>query len=1044
MRFRFRFVLPGVALCALLLSPAYAWDNWRSRTDDDPGFTYTESPADWRTVNLYEILTDRFNNGDTGNDNWQGYYNGSDGQMYHGGDFAGIQAKLDYLQTLGVKAIWISPVAVNIDHTSDIYGANYAPYHGYQPIGLARMNGYFGDLTALRSLVDAAHARGIYVVFDIVINHMADLMGSQNGDNSVYHVTEYGDPWWHHGYQHDAPFNDLNKFHKNGAIENYEDSNQYIRGELNGGLDDLRTEDSGVRADLASIYKALISATDCDGYRIDAVKHIAQDFYDYFLPEIYNHASSLGKTNFICFGEVFSGDDSFVGQFTGSTRHNSMLNFPMMDTMENVFAYGWSTDNLTTRINALSNYHQDSRYQLVNFLDNHDENRFLASSKLNGDADMLKVALTFMYTSLQIPCLYYGTEQGFNGGDDPWNREDMWDGGFEFGPSDGDNFNTNHTLFAYVQRLNQFREQHPALTTGTFTQRWQTTSGAGIYAYSKHSGADEAIVVLNTAGSSHACSPTVQGAPGTTYANLFNPADTLVADGSQTISVSMGAKSAKIYVPSGTDSEVEFDPASPNGCGDVTITYHPNDGPLSTATQVFVFVGHDGWLDVVNPHPAMTEFDSNTWTYVYSPSNGAELINVVFNDGDGTWDNNDSTDWSVSVANCTDTIMLAMSSPVVATNAGTMNGVGDAFDLSRNGGSANTKYQGGFGTFGRVYANYDETNLYLGAFSCDVAGTNNAMILFLGTDAFEYDWAMVDNLWAVTGPGGEPRGIDQLHNVAFASPMALAILLGDEWGDDHWRDFTLENGYSFGQGVYFINEGGPYGNMAAMTAATISQFDGDGESATSSDNDDGNRSMDRWEVRIPWSELGASNGIFSVSDLYIGGLIVNSETNGNDRYISGNYLGETASSDTGLDAYNNFGFSFVTLTPLRIGLPDPDSDTDGIRDGWEMDNFGNLTTADGTSDWDDDGAGDVHEAGAGTNPKDASSVFKAQSMVGGDGLVVIKWQSVDGKVYSIYSATDLVADNFTPLASGIGATPPENAYTDTVGDACGVYKIRVE
>jgi len=1036
------FLMSAFCLFSPLALPSlYAWNTLPSRAQDQPGFVFTPSPADWREINLYQVMTDRFFDGDSSNNNARGGYDAGNGHWAHGGDFKGVQEKLGYLEDLGVKAIWISPVQWTIDRTHDNLGNQYIPYHGYMPTDLNRINSQFGTLQDLRNLIDAAHAKGIYVILDIVVNHLADLMGSATpSKNEYYNVIEYNDPVWHKGYAHGEPFNDIYRFHRNGKIENYEDVNQYLRGELTGGLDDIRTEDTNIRQDLATIYKALISATDCDGFRIDAVKHVEMDFWDFFLPQIYNHAASLGKSNFLCFGEVFNGSDDFVGDYTGATRHNSMLYFPMFETMEDVFVEGQRTSLLTERTGFLHNYAANARYQMVNFLDNHDDGRILASGKLSDDWWRLKVALAWLYTSHQIPCLYYGTEQGFDGGSDPWNREDMFDGGFEFGPSNGDNFNPGHELFLFIRKLNELRAQYPALTKGSFTQRWEDSSGRGIYAYTKQLADEEVIVVLNTHYDPKTCYPGALEPAGTRYVNLLNPAEKITVDGGGTLPITLSGHHVMILVPDITPSTAEFSPPHPTGCGDVTITYHPGEGLLQGSSPVHIFIGHDGWQEIVTPHPAMTPGISNEWTYVYTPPPGVEEINCVFHNADeSAWDNNQNQDWKIAVSGCLPPpITLVEGSPHIESG-GTPNLAGQAFDFNPAGSYARTTKQGGFGSFGKIFVNYDATNFYIGGIELDVDGSNNAAVIFLSVDSFPA-WAAVENLWNVSG---KPRGLDFMHNFSFGpTSMCVAIVLGDEWGDGTFPDFDLEDGYNFGQGVFYLSQG-LHGNFEPVAGARLSQFDGDGQNLTTNQNDDADRRTDRWEACIPWSSLYASNGVSSVTQLYLGGLIASSSTNGNNRYLSGNYLGAAADAPEGMDG-SNFGYKFASLTGIEVLLPDhPDSDHDGLPDAWERLFFEDLDMLWSGGDRDLDGSTDDMEMRAGTHPDDDTSAFEARAIRSGSS-VVLSWHSVSNRVYSVWRANSLQLQDFSNVAPGLSATAPLNTWTDHVESTEGFYQVRTE
>ena len=137
---------------------------------------------DWRDEVIYQILVDRFANGDPSND-----YNLAphDPAKYHGGDWKGIENKLDYIQALGVTTLWISPVVKNVESDAGIDG-----YHGYWAQDFTAVNPHFGDLAALRSMVDAAHKRDIKVILDIVTNHVGqlfyyDINGNGQPDESV-------------------------------------------------------------------------------------------------------------------------------------------------------------------------------------------------------------------------------------------------------------------------------------------------------------------------------------------------------------------------------------------------------------------------------------------------------------------------------------------------------------------------------------------------------------------------------------------------------------------------------------------------------------------------------------------------------------------------------------------------------------------------------------------------------------------------------------------------------------------------------------------
>ncbi len=161
------------------------------------------------------------------------------------------------------------------------------------------------------------------------------------------------------------------------------------------------------------------------------------------------------------------------------------------------------------------------------------------------------MALVYLYTARGIPCLYYGTEQGFNGAKDPWDREDMFAGQFEWGPSLGDNFNMTHPLYQWVARLNNFRRLYPELQTGAQTNVRSDADGPGLFTYTRRLGDQQSLVVFNTAGTNQTLPPCPTIYPGgTKLKNLLDEDDELMVgvDG-QTLPEAVPGASAKIFIP---------------------------------------------------------------------------------------------------------------------------------------------------------------------------------------------------------------------------------------------------------------------------------------------------------------------------------------------------------------------------------------------------------------------------------------------------------------------------------------------------------------
>ena len=222
----------------------------------------------------------------------------------------------------------------------------------------------------------------------------------------------------------------------------------------------------------------------------------------------------------------------------------------------------------------------------------------------------LNVALTFLYTARGIPSLYYGTEQAFDGGADPNNREDMFDGQFEQGTSLGDNFNMASPQFQLVAKLNNFRRLYPALRTGVLVNHWNDPDSPGLFAYSRQLGTQDALIVLNTSTSTQSLPSrnTIYPA-GTVVANLLNPAETLTVTSAQQFpAVSMPSTSAKIFV---AQSFIQaLDP--------VVTSVTPAHDALGIGTASSIALVFSRSMDTASAQSAFSTSPATTGTFVWS------------------------------------------------------------------------------------------------------------------------------------------------------------------------------------------------------------------------------------------------------------------------------------------------------------------------------------------------------------------------------------------------------------------------------------------
>jgi alpha-amylase len=510
------------------------------------------SPADWRDITIYQLITDRWDDGDPSNNTLNTTYNASAGDRTHGGDFKGIQRRLGYLEGLGVSAIWISPIPLNAN----------GEYHGYSARDFTKVDPHWGTLADLQALVAACHARGIRVILDVVCNHGGNLFNDNPyvAPPASYTLT-YRDPTRTHA----APFDSTAWWHAQGSMSNYVDPEQ-ILGELFG-LDDLKTEDPYVRTQLTNIWSNWITSTDVDGFRIDTVKHVEMGFWQTWAPGVRANATAFGKNNFFMFGEVFVGDEGKCGSYTGTKAGgafalDSVLDYPQYYATNGVFATASNgAQAIVNHYNALpANYDPAAQNRLVTFLDNHDNPRFLSSSLANNKVARLHAALVHQLTSLGVPCVYYGSEQYFNGGNDPYCREDMFDGQFEFGPSLGNNFDQTSFAYRLVRKLNQLRRTYPSLRRGNLVVR-EVHSSPGVFAWSRTDSSEEVLVTVNTSDSAQTAQEWQTGfAPGTVLANVFEPSQTLTVNASQKVAAGtpIVANGYAVYVPKA--NLVDFEP----------------------------------------------------------------------------------------------------------------------------------------------------------------------------------------------------------------------------------------------------------------------------------------------------------------------------------------------------------------------------------------------------------------------------------------------------------------------------------------------------
>ena len=429
-------------------------------------------PADAPDI-MYFILIDRFADGDPNNNSGgiAASYEAYDGSHqsalshYQGGDLRGIIQKLDYLHDMGINMLWISPF---LDNSNTDY-VGWWPYHGYHPIDFYAVDEHFGTLADLQELVNSAHARGLKIIFDMPFNQTAQdhpwLEDPTRRD--WFHLDEQGEPW---------------------EITDWFDQQQIERGELHG-LPDLAQENPEVRDYLLAVSKYWIEQTGCDGFRLDAVKHIPLAFWQDYNREIREFAGA----DFLLLGEVFWGEAQRIASYK-DVGFDLLFDIPGYYAIRNTFCRGssmkefsaffWNTERLL------------SPKPLATLIDNHDVARFNVG--LGADAWQKQLlALGWLMTRPGMPVIYYGTELGMKGYPvlGPTGQPQDYLNRLPFPRTFTDQDSLRIQEFT---ELTQLRRAHPASYAGAFFEVYKDWSS---YAFLRVLPAEQLLVVINNAGS---------------------------------------------------------------------------------------------------------------------------------------------------------------------------------------------------------------------------------------------------------------------------------------------------------------------------------------------------------------------------------------------------------------------------------------------------------------------------------------------------------------------------------------------------------------
>jgi glycosidase len=429
----------------------------------------------------------------------------SAGGRWCGGTLNGLRTKLGYLGRLGVTAVWISPVLKQTPFEET--------YHGYATQNFLDVDPHFGTKEDLRDLVAAAHALGIRVILDVVLNHAGDVFAYRDDGTETtwfghpYPVAGFrdgsGDPTIPFGPTDDgdgavwpAELQEPGVFTCGGRIVDWDRYPEYLEGDFYG-LKDIHLGDGGTdryrpsRAleALARAYRYWIAYADLDGLRVDTVKHMDRGAARYFASVIHEFAQSIGKENFYLIAEI-TGDRRFAFETLEQVGMDAALGLAeIQDEMEWLVKGGRDPrgyfDLFRDSFALGKDSHTWLRNRVVTGYDDHDQVR-KGPWKARFAADdlgqrMALAAIALNVCTLGIPCLYYGSEQRLDGsgGNDRYLREAMFGGAFgPFRSRGGHVFDEAGTVYREVARILAVRRATPALRRGR--QYLRQISGDGV------------------------------------------------------------------------------------------------------------------------------------------------------------------------------------------------------------------------------------------------------------------------------------------------------------------------------------------------------------------------------------------------------------------------------------------------------------------------------------------------------------------------------------------------------------------------------------
>ena len=437
---------------------------------------------------IYFVFPDRYLNGDTSNDKFAGY-DPRDTAFFHGGDLKGLTGTcaagdngLARIKKLGFTAVWVTPLVVQQKPTP--YGAGY---HGYWGVDFLNVDPHLGTKEDMVAFSECAKKLGLKLILDVVTNHTGDVIQYKEKEAFIpSDMVNAKNPAW---------LNDLSNYHNVGDMNSCWGEGSCMQLGDFYGLDDIATEKAVVYNGWADVYGKWIKDYGISGFRVDTARHVDDNFFKNWSPQINAAAQSVGINDFTIFGEVWDVNPINLMNYIRRNKIQTVLDFPFQrsaaefasgysdaTTIENLFAYD---DLYTTATTSASN--------MVTFLGNHDMGRagkIIESKRINPAAELLPRTLlghSLMYLTRGIPSVYYGDEVGMTGtgsGSDQLARQDMFStkvniwktekriGSSPIGTGNAFDITDKHPIATHLKALANLRATNPGLANASMQIRY--------------------------------------------------------------------------------------------------------------------------------------------------------------------------------------------------------------------------------------------------------------------------------------------------------------------------------------------------------------------------------------------------------------------------------------------------------------------------------------------------------------------------------------------------------------------------------------------